>query len=214
MKQPAWIVAGIALGAALALAAGFPKTPAVIASVDLEKVYRSLDQIKASDAKNVSTQGDLEKRLTTMVDEIRALEEDLESFQVGSTAHSDAQNRVILKAGDLNALRTFAELKLQDAQASTLREIYVAVRAASAVLAKEHSIDFIVLDDTIPAINPTDIQGTMAQINGRRLLYSNPALDITDLLIERMNADFRAANPSAAPAAPAAPASAAAPTKG
>ena len=27
------------------------------------------------------------------------------------------------------------------------------------------------------------------------MLYSNPALDITDALIERMNSDFRAANP-------------------
>jgi hypothetical protein len=52
----------------------------------------------------------------------------------------------------------------------------------------------------------------MAQINGRRLLFSNPALDITDLLIERMNADFRAANPTAAPTPPAAPAASA--TKG
>ena len=62
--------------------------------------------------------------------------------------------------------------------------------------------DFVFIDDTVPGINPTNLEGTMQQINGRRMLYSNPALDITDALIERMNSDFRAANPvMTAPAA-------------
>jgi hypothetical protein len=68
-------------------------------------------------------------------------------------------------------------------------------------LAKEQKIDFVFIDDTVPGINPTNLEGTMQQINGRRMLYSNPALDITDALIERMNSDFRAANPVMTPAA-------------
>jgi len=212
MKQPAWIITGVALGALLTLAAGFPTAPAVIASVDLEKVYRSLDQIKAYESKSLSVKDALEKRLTSMNDEIRGLQEDLDSYQVGSPAHNEAQGKVILKAGDLSALQNFAELKMQSEQANTLRETYGAIRSTCATLSKEHKIDFILLDDTIPTITPSDVQGTMAQINGRRLLFSNPALDITDLLIERMNADFRAANPTAAPAPAAAPAASA--TKG
>jgi len=212
MNKPAWIITGVALGALLTLAAGFPTAPAVIASVDLEKVYRSLDQIKASETKSLAVKDSLEKRLTSMNDEIRGLQEDLDSYQVGSPAHNEAQGKVILKAGDLSALQNFAELKMQSEQANTLRETYAAIRSTCAILSKEHKIDFILLDDTIPTITPSDVQGTMAQINGRRLLFSNPSLDITDLLIERMNADFRAANPTAAPAPAATPA--AATTKG
>ncbi|MSR44001.1 MAG: OmpH family outer membrane protein [Phycisphaerales bacterium] len=185
----------LVVGAVL-IAANFPTSPAVVASVDLEKVYRSLDQLKASESRAVTLRSELEKRLATVTDEVRTMQEDLESFQPGSAAHNEAMDRTVLKAGDLSALQTFAKLKLESEQANSVRDAYAAIRATCAMLAKEQKIDFIFIDDTIPVINPTNLEGTMQQINGRRMLYSNPALDITDALIERMNADFRTANPS------------------
>ncbi len=204
----------LVLGAVL-FAAGFPTTPTVIASVDLEKVYRSLDQLKAAEARSVTLRGELEKRLAAMTDSVKSMQEDLDSFQVGTPAHNDAMNKAILKAGDLSALQSFAKLKMESEQANSVREAYVSIRSACGLVAKEQKIDFVFIDDTVPGINPTNLEGTMQQISGRRMLYSNPALDITDLLIERMNKDFRAANPSLTPpaATPAAtPAAGAIPT--
>lgn len=187
----------------LLFAAGFPTAPAVVACVDLEKVYRSLDQLKAAESRAVILRGDLEKRLATMTDAVRSMQEDLESFQTGTPAHNDAMNKAILKAGDLSALQSFAKLKMESEQANSVREAYASIRSTCAKLSKEQKIDFIFIDDTVPVITPTNLEGTMQQINGRRMLYSNPALDITDALIERMNSDFRAANPSTGtPAAP------------
>lgn len=186
-------------------AAGFPTAPAVVASVDLEKIYRSLDQLKASDLKTVALRGELEKRVTKLADEVRAMQDDLESFQPGSAAHNEALNKAILRAGDLGALQNFAQLKLESEQANSVREAYMAIRASCAKIAAEQKIDFVFIDDTVPTINPTNLEGTMQQINGRRMLYSNPSLDMTDLLIERMNSDFRTANPSAVSPAPAVP---------
>ncbi len=194
------------IAAALLWAAGFPTSPAVVASVDLEKVYRSLDQLKASDSRAVELRGSLEKRVTKLADEVRAMQDDLESFQPGSSAHNDALNKAILRAGDLSALQNFAQLKMESEQANAVREAYMAIRSSCAKISAEQKIDFVFIDDTVPTINPTNLEGTMQQINGRRMLYSNPTLDITDLLIERMNSDYRADHPSAG--SPAAPASA------
>ena len=182
--------------AAVLFAAGFPTAPAVVASVDLEKVYRSLDQLKASDVRATALSKDLESRVTKLADEVRSMQDDLESFQPGSTAHNEALNKAILRAGDLSALQNFAKLKLESEQANAVREAYMAIRGSCAKIAAEQKVDFVFIDDTVPTITPTNLEGTMQQINGRRMLYSNPALDITDLLIERMNTDFRAANPS------------------
>ena len=187
---PASIVIG-----ALLIAAGFPTSPAVVASVDLEKVYRSLDQLKASEARAITLRGDLEKRLAAMTDTVRSMQEDLERFQAGTPAHNEAMSKAILKAGDLSALQNFAKLKMESEQANSVREAYASIRGTCAKVSKEQKIDFIFIDDTVPVITPTNLEGTMQQINGRRMLYSNPALDITDALIERMNSDFRAANP-------------------
>lgn len=191
----------LALGALL-FAAGFPTAPTIVASVDIEKIYRSLDQLKAAEARSVKLRGELEKRLATMTDTVKSMQEDLDSYQVGTPAHNDAMNKAILKAGDLSALQSFAKLKMESEQAISIRETYVSIRSTCGLLAKEQKIDFVFIDDTVPGINPTNLEGTMQQINGRRMLYSNPALDITDALIERMNSDFRAANPvMTAPAA-------------
>ncbi len=197
MKMKDFLIPASLMAAFLLWAAGLPTTPAVVASVDLEKIYRSLDQLKAADVKAVALRGDLEKRVTKLADEVRAMQDDLESFQPGSTAHNEALNKAILRAGDLSALQNFAQLKLESEQANSVREAYMAIRASCAKIAAEQKIDFVFIDDTVPAINPTNLEGTMQQINGRRMLYSNPSLDVTDLLIERMNSDFRAANPSA-----------------
>lgn len=184
--------------AALLFAAGIPTAPAVVASVDLEKIYKSLDQLKASEVRAMALRQSLEKQLASLTDVVRGMQEDLESFQVGTPAHNDAINKAILKAGDLNALQSYAKMKLESEGANSVRDAYASIRAACATLAKEHKIDFIFIDDTIPVINPTNLEGTMQQISGRRMLYSNPALNMTDVLIERMNADFRASNPAPA----------------
>ncbi len=202
MRTHHLLLASIVLGGAL-FAAGFPTAPAVVACVDLEKVYRSLDQLKAAEARAVTLRGELEKRLVSLTDAVRAMQEDLESFQAGTPAHNDAMDKAILKAGDLNALQSFAKLKLESEQANSVREAYATIRSTCAKLAKEQKIDFIFIDDTVPTIAPTNLEGTMQQINGRRMLYSNPSLDVTDSLIERMNSEFRATNPLSGGTAPA-----------
>lgn len=125
---------------ALLFAAGLPTTPTVVASVDLEKVYRSLDQLKAAEARSVTLRGELEKRLAAMTDSVKSMQEDLDSFQVGTPAHNDAMNKVILKAGDLSALQSYAKLKMESEQANSVRETYISIRSACGLLAKEQKL--------------------------------------------------------------------------
>ncbi len=200
------ILSGAIVVGAILIAAGFPATPAVVASVDLEKVYRSLDQLKAADTRAGALRVDLDKRLAEMTESVRAMQEDLESFQLGTAAHNAALDKAILKAGDLNALQNFAKLKLESEQANAVRDAYATIRSTCAQLSKELKIDFVFIDDTVPLIAPTDLEGTMRQISGRRMLYATPTLDISDALIERLNSNFRTANPGSTTPAPTVPA--------
>lgn len=183
--------------ASLALfAAALLNKPTVVACVDLEKVYRSLDQLKAAESKASELRTRLQARVDSLADSVRGMQDELESFQPGSAAHNEAMNKAILKAGDLSALQSFSELKMESERANTVRDAYLKVREACAALSKAQAIDLVLIDDTIPPVTPANLEGTMQQINGRRMLYSSGTLDITDVLIERMNKEFRAANPS------------------
>lgn len=197
------IILPLSIVAAAALwAAAHVSKPSVVACVDLEKIYRSIDMLKAADSRSVALRTELQSRVDKLSDELRSMQEELESFQPGSAAHNDAMNKTILKAGDLAALQSFAELKMESERANAVRDAYLKVRSTCGALAQEQGIDVVLIDDTIPPVTPANLEGTMQQINGRRMLYSNPALDITDLLVERMNGEFRAANPSFVPPAP------------
>ena len=199
MKHPLlFIPAALATGALL-WAATYSAKPTVVACIDLERVYESLDQLKAG-GKNVDAlRTQLQAKVNLLAESVRSMQEELESFQPGTAAYSDAENKFILKAGDLAAQQSFSELKLESENSNRLRDAYIQVRKTCASLSKEQGIDLVMIDDTIPPVNPANLEGTMQQINGRRMLYSNSTLDITDLLIERMNKDFRSANPSYTP---------------
>ena len=57
----------------------------------------------------------------------------------------------------------------------------------------EQSYDFVIVDDSVVRL-PTDVSEaeTMRQISARRLLYTDPRVDITRDVIEWMNRDFAA----------------------
>lgn len=214
MKLTRLLIPASIASIALLWAATVATKPAVVACVDIEKVFRSLDQLKAAEIKNTALRTELQVRVDAITDEVRAMQEELESFQPGSDAHKAAMNKAVLKAGDLSALQTFSDLKLESERANTVRDAYIKVRESCAVVSKESGIDVVFVDDAIPPINPSNLEGMMQQISGRRMLYASSNLDLTDLLIERMNRDFRAANPGyTAPPADTTTPSAPTPTK-
>ena len=64
------------------------------------------------------------------------------------------------------------------------------MKAAAGALAKENKLDYVVVNDSLAAIEPTGMQGTKQQMALRRFLYATEEFDITAAVIARMDADF------------------------
>ena len=86
------------------------------------------------------------------------------------------------------------------------RSIYRNLRSEAAKLAETEGFDYILIDDGSEDIQPNreakmpmELQ-VLEGLQRRRTLYANPAYDLTDKLIVRMN-NARAAGGSAAPGA-------------
>ena len=191
------------LTAALLWAARSPERPAVIACVDLDKTFSQLEQLKDADARRERIKSEMDRKIETLKEELQGLSEELESFKPGSATYLEAERKAIGRSGDLQALQAFSELRREREVAEATREAYLAIRRACGELASEMKIDVVLIDDSIPPIFAADLQTTRNQINGRRVLYTNPQLDISDLVVERLNADFRKAQgaPGTTPAA-------------
>jgi Skp family chaperone for outer membrane proteins len=191
------LIAAIALcaplTAAILWAARSPERPAVIACVDLDKTFSQLEQLKDADARRERIKSEMDRKVEALKEELQGLSEELESFKPGSSTYLEAERKAISRSGDLNALQAFSELRREREVAEATREAYLAIRRTCGVLANEMKIDVVLIDDSIPPIFAADLQTTRNQINGRRVLYTNPQLDISDLVVERLNAEFRKA---------------------
>jgi Skp family chaperone for outer membrane proteins len=169
-------------GALLAFAAFAPQRPAVVASVDLERVFNSIDLQAKTEARLKAVAVDLDAQRKKLRDGIEELQAELESFQPGSTAQLE------VAIAEFRAFEGFARAKAEAEQAKAMRQIYMSIRDAAMELAKERGWDYVMVDDSIPTIEPTDSQRMLQQISSRRFLYANPSFDVTNDLIAKLNA--------------------------
>jgi Skp family chaperone for outer membrane proteins len=187
-RTAATAVALLVGGSLLALAAFAPQRPAVVASVDLERVFNSIDLQAKTETRLKAVAADLDAQRTVLRDGIEELNAELESFQPGSAAQLEVATRIEEAISEFRAFEGFARAKAEAEQAKAMRQIYMTIRQAAADLAKERGWDYVMVDDSIPTIEPTDSQRMLQQISSRRFLYANPSFDITDDLIAKLNA--------------------------
>ncbi|MGA0871952.1 MAG: OmpH family outer membrane protein [Phycisphaerales bacterium] len=187
-RTAATALAMLVAGSLLALAAFAPQRPAVVASVDLERVFNSIDLQAKTEARLKAVAADLDAQRKTLRDGIEELNAELESFQPGSAAQLEVATRIEEAIAEFRAFEGFARAKAEAEQAKSMRQIYMTIREAAMELAKERGWDYVMVDDSIPTIEPTDSQRMLQQISSRRFLYANPSFDVTDDLIAKLNA--------------------------
>jgi len=183
------LCAGLAAFAALS-----PDRPAVVATVDLERVFNSVDLQTRTEVRLQAMSEELGARRDELRLDIEDLEAELESFQPGSDAQLEVAARIEEAIAEFRAWEGFAAIKLEAEQSKAMRDIYLSIRTAAAELAKERGWDYVLVDDTVPTIQPGGAEQMQQQIGSRRFLYANGAFDVTDELIARLNTQSAAAN--------------------
>lgn len=203
MKRLSIAAALLVLGVALACvyqAAGAPLfagKPSVVVTVNLSNVLSKLNQ-----------RGDSIKQLKKMVEdmtaeddkqtaELKKMETDMKDLAEGKD-NMDLQDKLALTALKHQAWRRFTDGKIDIEASLQLQDVYRAIKTTVNQMATSASYDVVLVDDsqgdlstTSDSRMPQEAQ-VLQQIAGRRMLYANPAIDITDDLIVRMNNDYRA----------------------
>ena len=199
----ATVALGIAVGV-LAAAAAFPDRPARVGSVDIERIFTSLDEQKSSEA----SIKELGEKMAGEKDKLsRALQDlngELESYKPGTPPYNETLKKVEGAIGAMSAQDQFGQLKVEAERANAMRSLYVRVREAATAVAKESNIDYVIINDAIPPIEPAGFAATRQQLAMRRVLFANGEMDITDAVIGKANADFKSRG-GKVPPPPAAP---------
>ena len=177
----------VGVGPAYALLSMTPIRPAVIAFVDLQKVFNLSDKRAEAQAELEALGQKLDDQVETLRQEIKTLQADLELLVPGTPKHDEAEKTVVAAAADLLALIEFKAAKLDAKTAQSRTQVYDEIVLAAVEFAEQHDIDFILTDDSILELRPgTDVQ-VVQQMSLRRVVYANPEFDITDELIAWIN---------------------------
>lgn len=164
--------------------------PAVVATVDLERIFNRLDEREQADTELMRMANELQKNIDAQVRRITVLEEDLEAFEQGSDKYQETLEKLSLLSLEYQADVEWSRQMIAFQRAVILRRIYSSIREFMDKEAKERGIDIVFVDDTVVELPPGDEEETTRQISARRMLYTNPSIDITDEVIRRMNEEF------------------------
>ncbi|MBL9140608.1 MAG: OmpH family outer membrane protein [Phycisphaerae bacterium] len=175
----------------LAAAAAFPSRPAVVATVDIEKIFAEVAETKANETKVRQMADVMTAERDRMSRELQDLQAELESFKSGSPPWNEAFRKIEEAVATMRAQEQYSKLKLEGESATLMRDMYARIKSNSEALAKEHKIDYVIVNDSLAEIEPANMQGTKQQMALRRFLYASKEFDLTAELIARLDADFK-----------------------
>jgi Skp family chaperone for outer membrane proteins len=131
--------------------------------------------------------------------QLEALRRQLDDIPEGDVeARRATEEEIAMVALETQAWRMFASEQLDIEASLRLRDLDRSIKGAVAQFAQINGYDIVLVDDSGRELS-IDAQSkasremqVKAQMNARRLLYTNPEVDVTDELIERMNNAFNA----------------------
>lgn len=179
---------------------------AVVATVDLQRVFDGLDQrddaVRELQRMHEEFQQEREQRegeITRMQEELRELMEGVTSEQQMIPEAQRMEEQMVLKHLRYQAWMRFMNDKFDVEYSLMLQDLFRTVRSAAARMADIEGFDLVLMDDSKEelTVNPESRQTREAQVRqqmtARSILHARDAIDVTVDLIERMNNEYRAA---------------------
>lgn len=168
-----------------------------IGAIDMEKVFKEYRKVEfvsgqlRSDAQ--ARQAELAKLLTQM----QQLGEEMKGLAPGSNDFSTKEVQITRLRAQLEAEREQAQTDFARKEADALAQIYREVQDASAAVAKANNMQYIVKisNEPVTGTDPNSVMAAMA----RSVIYSDPGLDITPIVIKFLNQRYDSPGGAGAP---------------
>ncbi len=176
-----------------ALAGRLAPSPTVVGTVDLPQVLDALAEWQAEVDRSQAAAEKFQQGLRQQSENLEALNADLEDYVVGTPKHTEAERLAKKASIDLRAFMGLADMQESRTKQRAMLRIYNHVRDASAKLAERDGYGLVIMDDSAIPI-PENSRDVLGDISARRVLFASTTLDVTQLLIDYMNAQWRAAH--------------------
>lgn len=162
-------------------------SPQKIAVVNLRTIFQRNKLNEEFDGRLETEKNKAMSEIDTINKKIESLRSEMKTRTVGSNDYMNLMSQVLEQQGLLQAKKEFFQQSFEARQQRFTEDIYTRLRDIINDYASKNGIDLVLVKDEIqfPAASPNDL---MLALSTRKVLYSAPEMDITDAVLEAVNA--------------------------
>jgi Skp family chaperone for outer membrane proteins len=178
-------------------AAAKPLAPALVASVDIEAVFKDYEKVKVSSdafqAEVAAKQGELQK----LAADGKQQAEMLAKLTPGSPDFKKAESRITQLKAQFQAGKEQYESEFSQREAEALSSLYKDIQDMVGAVAKQRHITYVIKVQKTP-VSSADPNSAMKAMSSA-VVYADPTTDITSDVIYFLNEHYKRVTGGAAP---------------
>jgi len=190
-----WGVACLAMGViATAVALGqnaMQAEPTAVAVVNVQKVFNSIDEKQAINAKLNKRSRSLSKQQKSKKKKLQQMRSKLDVLKPGSEQYKQQQSELERQMVDSQAWQKFEKQKLEQFRSLQMKKLYRKIADAAGRVAKDNGYDLVLYDEGDSDFNFQSAKQLSTMIQMRKVLWSREGMQLTEQVITRMNNQFQ-----------------------
>ena len=196
LKLPATLAAALILAAAAGTASAQDKdkqSPFKLGVVNLRTCFDKdkFERVKEIDAELQKLADDYAKRIQEIEKKMVQLKEQVEGLPPESKLRAEKILQLRRLETDLKFEKEYGKAQYLDFYSDKKIEIYNEIRRVVDLIAKEQKFDLILRMEAPTLNDQQDPENVTQRINNRVVLYHHESVDITTLVVERLNAEYK-----------------------
>ncbi len=191
----ACVMGGTYVAARATASAPVPPAAPVVATVDLEEVIKGLKEREDKEKALKAQQQEYQNKLNQMTEDAKSEKSKIENMPdtPEKIAAAKSLREKLIRA---EFEKQYAERLLGELKGEMMRELYVKISEATKKLAKRNGYQLVLSNDQNVPVGTGDPDAVLRAIALRRVMYADPALDITGEVVTELN-NLYAAGPAA-----------------
>jgi len=169
-----------------------PVSAPVIASVRISEVINGLDELKEREADLRLFIDEQQSQIKKIGDELQGMVDELNLLPANSPQKKELVQKAMRHRLNLEVEGEISTQLIDQRRGEVYAEIFKKIEEATMQLARHEGYHLIITDDSDGAIVPDTERNVRGAILSRRVLYSDPSLDVTADLVLTMNNAWKA----------------------
>jgi len=149
------------------------------------------ERVKEVDVELQKLEDDYSKRIQEIEKKMVQLKEQIEGLPAESKLRADKILQMRRLETDLKFEKEYGKAQYLDFYSDRKIEIYNEIRRVVALIAQEQKFDLILRVESPGLSDQQDPENVTQRINNRVVLYSHESVDITSIVLERLNAEYK-----------------------